>query len=63
MNHHSKRDIIFIIVGMLIAGALTVWVTVVGVHRYLDRDRVNDPLARAGGLSDVQKTSKSGPTK
>lgn len=34
---------------MLVAGALTTWLTVVGVRHYLESVHASDPLAKAGG--------------
>lgn len=48
MDHYSKRDIILIIAGILLAGGLNAWLTVVGVQHYLDKTHASDPLAKAG---------------
>lgn len=61
MDQYSKRKIIFIIAGVLLAGVLTTWLTIIGVQRYLASIHADDPLAKAGGLSDMQKNQKSGP--
>lgn len=49
MASYSKRDVSLFFLGLLVAGVLTAWLTVVGMQSYLESTHANDPLARAGG--------------
>jgi hypothetical protein len=53
---YSKREIIVFILGLLLAGTLTVWLTIVGLQRYLDSTHSDDPLTKAGGLQSGKAT-------
>jgi hypothetical protein len=49
----STREIVAMIAAVLVAGALTVWLVIVGLNAYLMSHR-DDPLARQGGLKPEQ---------
>lgn len=46
---YSKREIVVYFFVLLVAGALTAWLSVVGMQRYLESTHANDPLSKAGG--------------
>ena len=50
---YTKREIIAIASGLLVAAALTVWVTIYFIKVFFIGER-DDPLARAGGLKPVK---------
>jgi hypothetical protein len=50
---YTKREIIAIACGLLVAAAMTVWVTIYFIKVFFIGER-DDPLARAGGLKPVQ---------
>ncbi len=49
------RDIALAILGMIVAGALTVWTTYATIRHFVPRD-TTDPLYKAGGLQPEQAT-------
>jgi hypothetical protein len=53
MGDFTKRDVLTIIIGMIVAGVLTVWATVTAINYFAPRNP-DDPLTKAGGLRPEQ---------
>jgi hypothetical protein len=53
MERYGAKTFISMVVGALIGGALLGWVLVMAGESYIRGDQ-SDPIAKAGGLSELQ---------